>query len=219
MIKMLDLFCKAGGCSEGYKRAGFDVTGVDIEPQPHYPFRFIQADAMTFDVAGYDVIHASPPCQRYSRMSAVVRKDMRNSYPDLLGPVRMKLQASGKPWIIENVPGAPMEHGIILCGSMFGLKVRRHRYFETSHLIFSPGPCRHTKEFYTIVGGNTIKQRSNPAYTGLRCGVGSNLIESFPTRIGKDAMGIDWMNADELSQAIPPLYTEWIGKQFLQFVF
>src|SRR5574337_20985 len=125
--RLLDLFCCAGGCAMGYHRAGFDVVGVDINPQQRYPFEFHQADAMTFDLSGFDAIHASPPCQAYTVLGG--REDLSH-YPDLVDAVRERLQASGKPWIIENVPGAPLRDPITLCGAMFGLRRYRHRLFE-----------------------------------------------------------------------------------------
>jgi len=211
--KLLDLFCGAGGCSMGYYRAGFDVVGVDIKPQPHYPFEFIQGDALTFPLEGYDVIHASPPCQGYS----VVRHlPNHREYPLLLGEMRDRLAASGCIWIIENVMGAPVQHGVILCGSMFGLQVRRHRFFEISHLAFAPGPCQHREDFVSVFGHCVIRQRTNPEYTGPRCGKRSNLFTSYPLEKGREAMGIDWMIQKELSQAIPPAYTEFIGRQLIE---
>jgi hypothetical protein len=129
--RLLDLFCGAGGAAMGYYRAGFDVVGVDIKKQPNYPFEFIWDDALeaVTDLAcGFDAIHASPPCQHYMR-SGMVRKDLA---PDLVGQTRIALETAGLPWVIENVPGAPIRPDIVLCGSMFGLGVRRHRWFETN---------------------------------------------------------------------------------------
>src|SRR5688500_4187308 len=117
-MRLLDLFCGAGGCSEGYHRAGFEVVGVDLKAQKNYPFEFIQADALDYPLDGFDVIHASPPCQAYSVLR---RANPDAEYADLIEPTRAKLQASGLPWIIENVPGAPLAQSITLCGSMFGL--------------------------------------------------------------------------------------------------
>lgn len=134
-------------------------------------------------------------------------------YPDLLGIMRERLEKNGKPWIIENVPGAPVQHGVILCGSQFGLRIRRHRHFETSHMIFAPCPCQHSEDFVTITGEEVYRQRANPAYTGTGCGVRSHLTTVYPREVGLAAMGIDWMTMKELSQAIPPAYTAWIGQQ------
>ena len=127
--RLLDLFCKAGGGAMGYVRAGFEVIGVDIKPQPHYPFEFHQGDAMTYPLEGFDAYHASPPCQRYSRTKSL---HPGCKYPDLLAQTRNLLIATGKPWVIENVVGAPFQHWIMLCGMMFGLRTYRHRRFETS---------------------------------------------------------------------------------------
>lgn len=205
MPRLLDLFCKAGGAGMGYYQAGFEVVGVDIEPQPHYPFEFIQADALTFDLSDYDVIHASPPCQGYSVLNHVNKRE----YPMLIPQMRARLQASGKPWIMENVKGAPMQYYVQLCGSHFGLPIRRHRQFETSHLIFAPGPCRHKGQGIAIHGGHIrivkIYGHPGPRY------------ENFTLEEGRKAMGISWMNTKELCQAIPPAYTKWIGDSYMHF--
>lgn len=195
--RLLDLFCCAGGAAAGYARAGFDVVGVDREPQPHYPFPFIQADALDYPLEGFDVVHASPPCQRYSRTHRLWKRD----HPDLLPEIRRKLQAWGGHWIIENVPGAPMQHGVILCGTMFNLKVLRHRYFESSMMLFAPGPCRHQ--------GNVKRWRQK---TGEYISVVGH---DFRHDEASQAMGIDWMNNHELSQAVPPAYTAWLGQQII----
>jgi DNA (cytosine-5)-methyltransferase 1 len=193
--RLLDLFCGAGGCAAGYAAAGFEVTGVDILPQPHYPSHFIQADALAFPLEDFDVIHASPPCQLYSVTSAIWQRE----YVDLVPLVRARLAASGKPYVIENVVGAPLPGSILLCDTMFGLGVLRHRLFESNVLLFAPGPCQHqgtVKEgrYVTVVG------KGGNGYTKER---------------GSQAMGIDWMTVRELSQAIPPMYTVWIGRQLL----
>src|SRR5579872_5898192 len=139
---LLDLFCGAGGAAMGYHRAGFDVIGMDIKPQPHYPFEFLRGDVLEewFDLSRVSAIHASPPCQRY------VRSGMfdRSSHPDLLLDVRAMLKEFGKPWVIENVPGAPMRPDLELCGCMFGLQLKRERWFETSwrEMALRP-PCYH----------------------------------------------------------------------------
>src|SRR5450631_76931 len=125
----------------GYHRAGFDVVGVDINPQPHYLFEFRQADALTFPLDGFDAVHASPPCQHYS--SATKAWGRTGEHPDLFAPVRQRLQDNGATWVIENVDGAPVESSIRLCGSFFGLEAQRHRWFETSTLFLSPFVCRH----------------------------------------------------------------------------
>jgi DNA (cytosine-5)-methyltransferase 1 len=198
--RLLDLFCGAGGCSVGYHRAGFDVTGVDIEPQPNYPFEFHQGDAMTFPLEGFDVIHASPPCQRYMT-GGLVNRDTR---PDLLGPIRARLAASGVPYVIENVPGAPLRRDLILCGSMFGLDVRRHRWFELNPRMIALTPsCDHSRPAAGVYGNLHGKAG---AWPGM-------LPSDLPT--WQKAMGVDWMTAPELSEAIPPAYTEFVGAQIL----
>ncbi len=192
--RLLDLFCGAGGAAVGYALAGFEVTGVDIRAQPRYPFQFVLADAMTFPLDGYDVIHASPPCQNYSTLKQFPSNQGRE-YPDLLPHVRRILQQSGKVWIIENVIGAPIESGVILCGTMFGLKTLRHRHFESSVLLFQP---HHRKHAGTVMNGDYISVRQH--FGALQK--------------GRDALGVQWMKTDfEIAQAIPPAYTEWVGQQ------
>lgn len=221
--KLLDLFCKAGGCSVGYYRAGFDVVGVDIEPQPHYPFTFIQADALTYPLSGFDVVHASPPCQSYSItkvMTAWQGKKPRKPYQDLLPPVRERLQAWGGVWVIENVPGAPVQHGIVLCGSMFGLQTMRHRHFEASHYLYEPGPCRHDKGSYNVQGGRVRGYGVYASSTTYRCKDGSIRARegSYQKAVGQKALGIDWMTIEEMSEAIPPAYTEYVGMQLMNIL-
>src|SRR3990167_5832997 len=140
-MRLLDLFCGAGGAAMGYHRAGFDVVGVDINPQPRYPFEFHQADALTFPLDGFDAIHASPPCQAYTAMRRL-GKNAGSNAPELVDPIRSRLVGSGVPWVMENVVGSPLLNPLMLCGSSFGLGVQRHRLFEGSHLVFGL-PCRH----------------------------------------------------------------------------
>jgi len=207
--KLLDLFCGAGGCSVGYHRAGFDVTGVDARPQPSYPFAFVQADALAYlgeHGREYDAVHASPPCQRYS----ITRRIHGNgeTHPDLLEPTRAALVSNGRPWIIENVPGAPVRFPVLLCGLMFGLRVFRHRLFESSVLLFCPPHPEHPTGNCTGagVGYSTGKE-------GYVCVAGNN----FNRQAGAAAMGIDWMRTrQELAQAIPPAYTEYLGRQLMR---
>ncbi len=196
--KLLDLFCGAGGASMGYHRAGFEVEGVDIKPQPHYPFKFYQADALTFPLDGYDAYHASPPCQAYSQLT---EKRFRGNHPDLIAYVRLRL-ALHKPFVIENVPGAKdrLWHPIRLCGTMFGLGVYRHRYFEISpeiNTLFTP--CNHHKN-PVLVSGTTRRKSGR---------IENSIAEKLK------AMDIDWMTGKELDQAIPPAYTEYIGKYLI----
>lgn len=192
----------------GYHRAGFDVVGVDIAPQPHYPFEFHQADALEYcAVHGheFDVIHASPPCQAYS----VTRSIHGNEHPSLVPATRDVLATTNKIWVIENVIGAPLFNPLMLCGSMFpGLRVYRHRLFESNpHIWFAPATCHHSYampaskgQYHTLSNGNFIT-----------C-VGHN----YKAADGRVAMGINWMTRDELSQAIPPAYTEYIGAQLMR---
>jgi DNA (cytosine-5)-methyltransferase 1 len=215
---LLDLYSGAGGAAAGYDRAGFEVVGVDLAPQPRYPFTFIQADALAYlaalspaDLDRFAAIHASPPCQAYSRGTGKERAAGK-VYPDLLPPTRAALEATGLPWIIENVPGAPMRPDFILCGSMFGLPgLRRHRWFETSwHGFAFALSCDHSGDAVTVVG-NGPHSRS-PLYRKRRAVMqsGENA-EQWWSELKKAAMGIDWMNRNELSEAIPPAYTEYLG--------
>lgn len=227
--RLLDLFCGAGGAAVGYHRAGFEVVGVDIKPQKNYIFEFHQADALTFPLEGFDVIHASPPCQRYTSLRAMWN---RREHPDLVAPTRDRLQNSGLPWVIENVPGAPLINPVTLCGSMFrlgceGAELRRHRLFETSFPLCVPLKCNHgwsgsdttTIGVYGHAGGYSKRQ----AYCviGVYGGHGRDRRrrkngQHFPTAQRKEAMGINWMTGQELSQAIPPAYTEFIGRQLMK---
>lgn len=205
MPRLLDLFCKAGGGAEGYHRAGFEVVGVDIEPQPNYPFEFHQADALSFPLDGFDVVHASPPCQfatAYRR-----RHEHVKASPNLIPAVSARLFASGLPYVIENVPAARdyLIGPIQLCGSSFGLDVRRHRLFESSHPLEAP-PCDH--------GRQTPRFPPATNRTNLRCTVEVG-VWRIPLDVQRRAMDIDWMSREELSEAIPPAYTEHIGRQLM----
>ncbi len=214
---LLDLFCGAGGAAMGYHRAGFDVVGVDIKPQPNYPFHFVQDDAFavmrdevvrTSPVAA---IHASPPCQHYSVLAAM---HPGTEWPDLIPETRRLLEATGLPYVIENVPTAPLlrspglfgAHGLLLCGSMFGLgiergQLRRHRLFESNQAFEQP-PCRHKGRAVGVYGHGGHSGKHRMLYR----------------QEAAEALGIDWMNRDELTQAIPPAYTEFIGAQLLEHI-
>jgi len=206
--RLLDLFCGAGGAAVGYYRAGFDIIGVDNKPQPNYPFEFHLADALEYPLDGFDAYHASPPCQRYSRTKA-----MHNSeHPDYYKTIREKLISTGKPWVIENVIGAPYQSGITLCGSMFGLGVWRHRNFETSWLIWQP-LCGHDLVPYPIdvtgTGGPCDRLDKS---TGGAHRKPQNIAHA------REVMGIDWMTRRDISQAIPPAYTKYIGDKLMEIL-
>lgn len=192
----------------GYKNAGFEVVGVDIAPQPKYPFEFHQADAITFVKANhhlFDAIHASPPCQQYTRAGIEQRKAGK-VYDDTLDETRDVLRAIGKPYIIENVPDAPMQEPIQLCGAMFGLQTYRHRLFESNLAIVAPPHPVH-------VAKNTKMGRA-PVEGEFIQVVGHFIGVAF----GQKAMGIDWLGQKELPQAIPPAYTEYLGCQLKAFM-
>lgn len=218
----LDLFCKAGGASMGLYRAGFDVIGVDIEPQPRYPFRFVQADALKppFDLSRFDFIWASPPCQGYSRLRHLPWLKNR-TWPLLIDPVRDMLNAAGSAWCIENVEDAPLA-GITLCGSMFGLPTYRHRRFETSFFMFEPPHAQHRQ----VVGrGWRINDRRkgtlNAGSSKGSWGQGGVITVAggqFKKADGEKALGIDWMTKPELANAIPPAYSEYIGRAALRAI-
>lgn len=204
MLRCLDLYCKAGGASAGYAQAGYDVTGVDVEPQPRYPFRFVQADALDYVEAHgheYDLIAASPPCQAHTPLQGRWGRE----YPDLIAATRAALQAAGRPYVIENVPGAPLLKPLMLCGSMFGLKVIRHRLFECNPpLLFGPATCSHPRG---AVGrqGHRGADREWITVTGH--------FSDVP--LAQRVMGLPWMTQAELAQAIPPAFTHFIGTEML----
>ncbi len=205
-MRLLDLFCKAGGASMGYHRAGFEVVGVDIEPQPHYPFEFNQADALEYVAehgAEFDAIHASPPCQGYSRMRHLPWLKDR-TWPLLIEPVRELLKKTGAVWVIENVADSPL-NGALLCGAALGLPLARHRRFESNILLLFP-PCPgHPVLFH---GRSEMARRGdNGGVMGLQ-----------PGQDAATVLGIDWMTRDEMRQAIPPAYTEFIGRQLMAAV-
>lgn len=220
--KMLDAFCGCGGASAGYVRAGWDVTGVDNRPMPRYLLSgataFVQADALEYIARHgheYDCIHASPPCQRYTVAASI--HNSAGNHPDLVAAVRDALIGTGKPWVIENVIGAPMGYGVVLCGLSFGLRVIRHRVFESSIMLFAPTHRSHPKHLTT--GTLTLKRggQGNGYSTGkggLVCVAGNN----FVRQAAAEAMGIGWMTRKELANAIPPAYAFWIGKQLLRAV-
>ncbi|MGW4365439.1 DNA methylase [Nocardia takedensis] len=202
----MDLYSCAGGASAGYHRAGFEVTGVDIAAQPRYPFEFHRGDALEFvreHGHEFDVIAASPPCQAYTPLGAL---HPHKSYPDLVAATRAVLDALGRPYVIENVMSAPLDRtrSITLCGGMFGLRTYRHRRFESSVPLVAPDHPRHVVRTAT-------RQRRQRWAQGWHVSVTGDV----GRYVGPEAMGIDWMTGDELCQAIPPAYTEHIGRNLL----
>lgn len=240
--RLLDLFCGAGGAAVGYHRAGFDVVGVDIRPQPNYPFEFVQADALDVIQCGtgyiaielgddFDAIHASPPCQRYAGVTKVAGNQA--DHPDLIGPTRELLFAMGLPYVIENVPDARHElrDPIFICGSMFDppMDIKRHRYFEANWSLNPPmWPCRHKLWDYRYRSLDKQRRRAGrvvqvhgggqTAPASRVVGVHGHVNYMGEAELRRRVMGIDWMTMAELSQAIPPAYTELIGHQLIQHV-
>lgn len=193
MMLAIDLGCCAGGASMGLSRAGFELLGVDIEPQPEYPFRFIQADALEFDFSAADFVWASPNCQPFSVGTAGIRKQGK-VYPDWLPQIRQRLQQSGLPYIIENVPGAPLLNPIRLWGQQFGLSLVRCRLFESNLLLLAPPPAPQPAEFFTVAGHQ------------------KGTLQEW-----QEAMQMPWVSEKrKLSQAVPPAYSECLGRQILQ---
>ncbi|MFF8558800.1 SAM-dependent methyltransferase [Streptomyces albidoflavus] len=202
-LRVLDLYCCQGGAAAGYAAAGFEVTGVDIAPQPRYPYRFIQADAIAFareHGAEFDFIHASPPCQ----LDSDCQRLRGNTHPDLIGPTRTALEATGRPFVIENVRGAlpKLRNPTLLCGAMFSLRTYRHRYFE-------PG------------GGLTIAQPGHPAHTAPQAKMGrpvppghyGQFVGNFSgVSLARQVMSVTWMNRDGIRECIPPAYTHHIAR-------
>lgn len=205
--RLLDLFCGAGGAAVGYHRAGFEVVGVDIKPQHHYPFEFHRGDALDFlEQYGdaFDAIHASPPCQRWTgaRNLGNIRE-----VPDYIAPLRPLLAAAGLPYVIENVPNAPLVASVQLCGSSFGLDVRRHRLFECNFPVMVPA-CNHSWQTPRFPARSSTGMRSVISVFG----------RDSPASVAGPAMGIDWMTNPEMGEAIPPAYTEHIGGYLMRAV-
>lgn len=202
-MRLLDLFCGAGGAGTGYHRAGFDVVGVDLAPQPNYPFEFVQGDALEVlgdgSLSGFDAIHASPPCQRYSLVTRFHR-GARDEHPDLIGPTRELLEQTGLPYVIENVLGAPLRPDLVLCGEMFGLRVHRHRIFECGGFV----PMRLQHQRHRLRGARTNCETG----AGIARWISGHYADHDDASA---AMGVDWMTRDELREAIPPAYTEYIA--------
>jgi DNA (cytosine-5)-methyltransferase 1 len=213
--KILDLFCCAGGAGVGYHRAGFDVVGVDIVDRPRYPYSFIRQDAMKLDpefIASFDAIHASPPCQSYSDLAK--RNGNADEWPRLIEPVRDMLMKSGRPYVIENVEGAPLVNAVVLCGTMFPeLRVLRHRLFEANFPIIAPPHKKHPK-VHTFDKRKSHFGKTNEWTDFVQVTGGGNCTLAA----ARDAMGIDWMTKGEINEAIPPAYTELIGRQLLAYL-
>ncbi|MFE2609235.1 SAM-dependent methyltransferase [Streptomyces mirabilis] len=205
-LRVLDLFCCQGGAGKGYADAGFDVTGVDLAPQPRYPYRFVQADAIGFvreHGAGFDFIHASPPCQ----FDSDCQRLQGNDHPDLIGPTRAALEATGRPFVIENVRGAlpKLRTPVLLCGGMFGIATYRHRYFETGggFALVQPRHARHAAPQAKM--GRPVPPGHYGQFIGNFSGVA----------LARQVMGVPWMNRDGIRECIPPAYTAWIGTAVL----
>ena len=206
-LKVLDLFCCGGGAGMGYHLAGFAVTGVDIVPQDKYPFDFILGDALEYvkkHGSEFDFIHASPPCQGYSHLTP---EKNTGDHDKLIPALRELLRKNGKPYCIENVAGAKkeLENPLMLCGSMFGLRTQRHRYFETSFDIEAPGKCDHGKIPLLVTTASKASREKR-----FKLGMKPKTVKNAPA-----AYGIDWMGFKELKEAIPPAYTEYVGLIFL----
>lgn len=215
--RLLGLFDGAGGAAVGYHRAGFDVVGVDIAPQPNYPFKMLARDAMSLIehmefLRSFAAIHASPPCQRYSALA--LRNGNAEQHPDYIGVLRWQLQRAGVPYVIENVPGAPLHDPVALCGTMFpGLRVIRHRLFETNWgLAPPPEHPKHPLVFtHDKRKAHYGQLDQNTAFVQVTGGGNATLANKL------DAMGIDWMTSHhEVNEAVPPAYTEWVGRQLLE---
>lgn len=211
-MRIADLCCGAGGAAMGLHRRfpEAEIVGVDIRPQPNYPFTFVQGDALEFDLSGFDFVWASPPCQAWSTASGRATGGTRRKHPELIEPMRQKLEASGLPWIMENVVGAPLISPIRLCGSSFGLDVQRHRLFELGEFsIALTPPCAHywqTRRFRSL----DSKRRGQSLARVI--GVHGHLNYAGEGELRRKAMDIDWMTDYELTQAVPPAYSEWLGQ-------
>ncbi len=235
-MRLLDLYCCAGGATRGYQMAGFHVTGVDIRSQKRYVGdSFVQGDALEYLAAHgheYDAIHASPPCQKYSTMTKGRWKD--RDHADLIGATRELLIASGKPYVLENVIGAPVLYPVVLCGTMFdlqtseGSQLRRHRLFECSwlnpvlmHII--PPRCNHNDgSAIGVYGGGQHPERRRPATIGVWGNGGGHStrdnLDHYGIEARKEAKGINWMTGDELKEAIPPAYTKFLGSELVRYM-
>lgn len=218
-MRALDLFCGAGGASMGLHRAGFDVVGVDIKPQKNYPFEFHQSDAMTFPLDGFDFIWASPPCQGYTLMRHA--PGAKGDAPKLIAEVRERLMESGCAWVIENVEAARVEmrFPFMLCGTSFGLgaqghELHRHRLFESSFPVLVVPPCEHTGgPVIGVYGGHARRRSAKHGGRGTR-----DVWDGGHVAASREALGIDWMTLNEMSEAIPPAYAEYIGREAIAHI-
>lgn len=209
-MRVLDLFCGVGGASRGYADARFEVVGVDINPQPDYPYEFVEADALhTLPLMSqFDLIHASPPCQYDAAITRGTNKHLRHTYADLIEPVREMIVASGKPYVIENPAAQP---NVVLCGEMFGLKVIRHRNFELGG--WTAESPEHLKHRGRVAGMRHGEWFTGPYFAVYGNGGGKGTVPQW-----QDAMGIDWTdNRKSIAEAIPPAYTRYIGEQFINW--
>jgi DNA (cytosine-5)-methyltransferase 1 len=199
---LVDLYCCGGGAGMGLHRAGFNVVGVDKEKQPHYPFPFLQADVLELDVewlASFDAIWASPPCQAHTRNAR--QKGTAHLHPDLIAGTRELLEQTGRPWCMENVADAPLRADLMLCGSMFGLRIVRHRIFEVSGFeVEQPEHGQHHPDYITVTGhpGGSSKRDGGRHFGGA---------DEW-----REVMGIDWLPASKVKEAVPPAYSEFIGR-------
>lgn len=213
--RLLDLFCCEGGAAAGYHAAGFDVLGVDVEPQPRYPHTFVEGDAIDFAIehgSEYDAIHASPPCQVHSVTGRYTPGDDRG-HVDLVGPTRSALETTGRPWVIENVVGAPLRTDLRLCGTGFGLKLIRHRIFESNVYLGLAPPCSHASKM----------QRPHNKFTGDPADwhgeyvspTGNPNARKGSLRQWREEMRMPWASRHGVTQAIPPAYAEFIGRALI----
>lgn len=209
-MRVLDLFCGVGGASRGYAEAGFEVIGVDINPQPDYPYEFVRADALLAGplLGEVDLVAASAPCQFDAAITRGTNKHLRHTYPDLIGPVREMLVKSGKPYVIENPAARP---DVVLCGEMFGLRVIRHRNFELGcWKAEAPEHLKHRGKVIGVRHGKRIVEPEGYYYAVYGAGGYKGTVPQW-----QDAMGIDWTNnRKSIAEAIPPAYTRYIGTEF-----
>lgn len=211
---LLDAACKAGGAGMGYRRAGFQVVGCDVEPQPRYPFQFLLGDALdVIRTMGwlFDAYHGSPPCHDHTTLRS---RAGTNGTGHLLAAFRDAFTATGKPWVLENVPGAPMRSDVVLCGESFGLRTVRHRWFESNVPLIGKGHPLGDAHRFIGPGGRHLRPTSTrERRSDFAKGANISVTGDVGRWVGPPCLGIDWMTDDELSQALPPAYTEHVGRQ------